>query len=266
MQSSNCDEISIWIDTPRGRTRVCLSVPNRPMRMSDIVPLAQRFTDIQVEQAIAQEEAAGRSLTCRAGCGACCRQLVPISAPEAFLLADHVASLPPDQRDDSIARFGRLVEELRVRAAMPALQILARDYKQTDLKKVAENYFSYGLPCPLLLDESCSVYDVRPISCRDYNVTSPAEWCIHPTEHTINKIPTPSGMSFALARLAAKLTGNAPELITLGLALDWAEDHAPLAFEEWPGRDLIRGFLDELKQLPWPFQADESMQIEEDKN
>ena len=39
------------------------------MRMSDIVPLAQRFTDIQAEQAIAQEEAAGRSLTCRAGCG-----------------------------------------------------------------------------------------------------------------------------------------------------------------------------------------------------
>jgi Fe-S-cluster containining protein len=36
------------------------------------------------------------------------------------------------------------------------------------------------MPCPFLEDESCSIHPDRPLVCREYLVTSPAELCAGP--------------------------------------------------------------------------------------
>ncbi len=44
----------------------------------------------------------------------------------------------------------------------------------------ARRYFHLGIACPFLEDESCSIHADRPISCREYLVTSPAVNCADP--------------------------------------------------------------------------------------
>src|SRR6266576_2839276 len=69
--------------------KMSVTVPAGPTRLDDLVPLLQILSDNVV--AVAEHEAAqqGVCISCRKGCGACCRQLVPISPVEAR----HVARL-----------------------------------------------------------------------------------------------------------------------------------------------------------------------------
>ena len=45
-----------------------------------------------------QVEQAGERVSCRAGCSACCRQLVVVSPLEAVAIAEHVRRLDPAAR------------------------------------------------------------------------------------------------------------------------------------------------------------------------
>ena len=41
------------------------------------------------------------------------------------------------------------------------------------MRILGREYFQLGIPCPFLEEESCSIYHDRPITCREYLVTSP---------------------------------------------------------------------------------------------
>jgi hypothetical protein len=64
----------------------------------DLLPAARELTMQVTAVAVEQARAKGLEISCKAGCGVCCRQLVPISIVEAQLLADLVAALPPEQQ------------------------------------------------------------------------------------------------------------------------------------------------------------------------
>jgi Fe-S-cluster containining protein len=117
-----------------------------------------------------------------------------------------------------------------------------------DLSVLARDYFALALPCPLLAEERCGLHDVRPLSCRDFNVTTPAEWCAEPTSHPVHKIATPPLLAVPLARLTAKLTRAKTALIPLGLAMQWVDSHAALGFAKWPGDRLLRALVREIRQ------------------
>ena len=223
-----------------------LRVPKRRLRLSEIVPAAAHVTDAVVEQAVARDAEQGHTLSCRAGCGACCRQLVPVSGPEAFRLAEHIVELPAEERERWIGRFEQAERTLAESGLLPRLQaLMARGPVGTDLSALARDYFALGLPCPLLVDESCALHPVRPLSCRDYNVTTPAAWCANPPEHRIRKVATPPLLSAPLARTMTRLGKTEFALIPLGLALQWVEAHAALAYATWPGERLLRTLVRE---------------------
>jgi Fe-S-cluster containining protein len=229
--------------------RFQLRVPRRPLRLGELATLLQNVTDEVVAQAIAREDAEGRTLSCRAGCGACCRQLVPVSGPEALRLADHIVELPAPERERWITRFEEVERALAASALWPALETLMTEGPgERDLTSLARDYFALGLPCPLLVAESCALHPVRPLSCRDYNVTSPAEWCADPPSHHPRKVPTPPLLSAPLAQMLARLTKSKPALIPLGLALYWVERHAELGFTTWPGERLLRALVREIRR------------------
>jgi Fe-S-cluster containining protein len=246
MADADLAKLGLRLATSTGDLDVQLQVPRGPLRLSALAALAQHLTDLMVEQAVMGEREAGRELSCAAGCGACCTQLVPLSAPEAFVLADHVVQLPAAERDAVIDRFDRAVQTISDRGAMPLLEGLAKAPDQADLPAIAARYFALSIPCPLLMDDSCSAHAHRPLVCRHYNVTSPAEWCADPTQHAIAHVPTPPLMSPKLAQLTAELSGGTAQLIPLPLALDWAEQHAALAMQTWPGVELLGGLLQSL--------------------
>ncbi len=107
-------------------------------------------------------------------------------------------------------------------------------------------YFAQGIACPFLEEESCSIYEERPITCREYLVTSPAENCSQPTPENIRRVKVLMPVFNAVARWQAPPSGHFLERwVPLILAPEWPEDHPDNAPPR-PGLDLLRELLDHL--------------------
>jgi hypothetical protein len=107
-------------------------------------------------------------------------------------------------------------------------------------------YFRLGITCPFLEDGSCSIYEHRPLVCREYLVTSPAAHCARQGDPTapISMVPV-SNTSHALALLPHD---NPADLLRLPLtlALSWSASH-PERRDRLPGRVWMERFFDRLR-------------------
>jgi Fe-S-cluster containining protein len=239
---------SVEFQTPLGPIRGKVEIDTGPTRLAELVPTAYDLTDILVERANRNEEKAGRKITCGPGCGTCCCQMVALSPPEALYFADLVASLPEPQRKEVIGRMERVSEELERRNWIDDL--LDPDYSDEVVLPIAKEYFFLNRPCPFLKNQSCGIHPFRPIACREYNVTSPAEGCVDPYRYGVAKVPMPLPLSAPLSILTAKLTGTKPRLIPLTLSLRWVAEHSNLKDCQWPGVELFQRFMDIVGRVP----------------
>jgi hypothetical protein len=71
-----------------------VDLPTSPVTRTELLPVLQGFTNAIVGLAEARASEAGLAVSCRKGCGACCRQLVPVAEPELRHLAEVVAAMP----------------------------------------------------------------------------------------------------------------------------------------------------------------------------
>lgn len=89
-----------------------------------------------------------KNIACQAGCSYCCYFKIEVKPLEIIAIADHLKkTFPPEKIDavvkkakDNIAEFDQL------------------DYSQ----QVSTNQ-----PCPFLLEDQCSIYNLRPTKCRN---------------------------------------------------------------------------------------------------
>src|SRR5262249_35860798 len=107
-------------------------------------------------------------------------------------------------------------------------------------------YFYQAIPCPFLDHESCSIHDKRPISCREYLVTSPAAHCTKPKAGAVQCVPLSATVSKAVKSLGGKPSGPILPWVPLVLADEWAENHGEDALR--PAPELLRTFLDRLSE------------------
>src|SRR4030095_16404195 len=77
-----------------------ITVPKAAFPAAEIVPALQGLVNAVVEAA-----EAGKSISCRKGCGACCRQLVPVSRTEGERLVALIEAMPRERRATLHARF-----------------------------------------------------------------------------------------------------------------------------------------------------------------
>jgi len=157
-------------------------------------------------------------VSCRAGCGACCRHLVAVTPFEAGSLMRLVESLPTAERQAIRAGFAaaaRAIDEVGLRAEVAGAPLLAL----AALRGLAARYFHLGIPCPFLQDERCAVYPHRPLVCREYIVTSPPEECQTPGQ--IELVPVPGRLFSHLGRNS----NNGPAWVPLVLAPEWVAEH-----------------------------------------
>ena len=239
---------AVEIQTTTGPLRGRVAVDPGPMRLADLVPTAIELTTALVARANRRETEAGRAVSCRAGCGACCRQMVPLSPPEAFHLADVIGSLPPDRREAALLRFVEIEALLEEHGMIE--ELLDPHFDDEPVLRIARAYFDLQQACPFLVEESCSIHAHRPVACREYNVTSPAAWCADAYTQPIEKVPMPLPLSAPLARLTAQLTGTRPRLVPLTLVPRFVADHRELASRTWPGVELFGRFMEQLGGAP----------------
>lgn len=229
--------------TPDGPIRGRVQVDMGPMRIAELVPTATELTQVLGMKAQQRVERFGMKISCRAGCGACCRQMVPVSPPEAYFIADRIARTGDLERAHLLRKFDRIEAHLASLDMVPPL--LDAEVNSSPVRALNRTYFALQMPCPFLVEESCSIHADRPVACRDYNVTSPASNCRDPYTFPVEVVPMPMPLSLALARVFAELTGTEPTLIPLTLVPRWVREHPEWRERTWPGLELFQKFMTE---------------------
>ncbi|MEO8053530.1 MAG: YkgJ family cysteine cluster protein [Acidobacteriota bacterium] len=222
-----------------------MTLPAGPARPEFLLPVFQRMADGFVGLAEKRAGAEGRTVSCRKGCGACCRQLVPIGEDEARRIRQLVEDLPEPRRGEIRARFARARERLSETGLLSKLENRG-NFAESEVLSFGLTYFHLGIACPFLEEESCSIHASRPISCREYLVTSPAANCADPKPGAIELVEMPAKVWTAVARAVSvdPPTRFIP-WVPLILAPDWASTH-PDESEPRPVEDVFRGVFAEL--------------------
>lgn len=133
------------------------------------------------EQQIA---AAGAKFACGKGCSLCCSLRVDVFAHEIFMVAAYIESHFTDEQ----------IEALRERLRVHAEAVLPLSPFQ---------HATRNIPCPLLQDGACTVYEARPLSCRRHHSLDYAT-CEHTYAHP-SDLDYPSSHERSVYRAASKM-------------------------------------------------------------
>jgi Fe-S-cluster containining protein len=209
-----------------GQFNASAKVPVGRTNLTQILPVIQSLDSSFIDGVSAQVARLGRTVSCKAGCGACCRQMVPLSIFEAEALTGWIRTLPEERRQELAQRFHQAL--LRLAAAGLIDRLVEEDWfaETESARLMALDYFHAGVPCPFLEDESCSIYPIRPLICREYLVTSPAEFCSAPSANTVVPIRLPLYFSRVLNRIGAEVERSPRGWIPLLFLFAWMESGA----------------------------------------
>lgn len=224
---------NVHLDVMGQQRTVTVDIPQGQQAVAALLPAARQFSEQIVAVAVAAVESAGHTVSCRAGCGACCRQLVVISLTDAEALSQLVASMPAERQAIIRQRFADAIAQLENAGLLDAtepkgdrhlVQVLPT-IDGEPVKPLAQRYFQQQIACPFLEEESCGIYLDRPLVCREYLVTSPAQDCSRLFELPVVRIEMPVRMGGVMIQLTHRLAGAPLEGIPIVLALEWADAH-----------------------------------------
>ena len=238
-------EIGFRQGDEEGKMKASIDLPEGEVTVTQLLPVLQGLTSRIVNGVT---EGTGTQISCKAGCGACCRQVVPISVYEAEGLATWIRGLPADQQAMIEERFAQTVEELREKGLLQRLQTVGWDAKSEATRDLALDFLRAGVACPFLVNESCAIHPIRPLICREYVVVSPAEYCSAPWLNQVVGVTVPVQLSHALRRLAARMEGADEGWLPLVLLLEWMRaGAAPGEKVKGTGQEVVRRVLGELQ-------------------
>lgn len=218
-----------------------MTVPAKPVKVRKMLPIFQAITNNFVEIGEAVTAAEGEQISCAKGCGACCRQVVPIAEMEAFYLAELIENLPEPRRSEIKRRFALSVQRLVEIDWFERLKKY-REMSYEERVAISMEYFYLGIPCPFLENDACSIHPNRPIVCREYLVTSPAVNCQNPTPQTVKPIKMPFQVKNVMNRFNEQML-FVPLIGLLGFVEQFPESENLAT-----GADWMRKFLTFLKQ------------------
>jgi Fe-S-cluster containining protein len=228
-------------------------VPAGPTNLTQILPVIQSLENSLIEGVTAQLADAGRTVSCKAGCGACCRQIVPLNIFEAEALTVWIRSLPESRQQELAQRFHQTL--LKLAAAGLIDRMVNEDWlADTDsARQLALDYLHQRVPCPFLEDESCSIHPIRPLICREYLVTSAPEHCVDPATLKVVPVRLPLYFSRILNRIGAELEHDARGWIPLVFLFAWMKAGVhPGEAVAGPGPEVLYEFVKRLDKANPP--------------
>jgi Fe-S-cluster containining protein len=127
-----------------------LKTGRTPLHISEVAGQAVTVADDATRAAMISDPPHAPS-ACREGCAWCCHKQVGVAAPEILRIVTHLQqTMAPNE-----------LEALRDRVA-----------RLNDQRQKSPSRTRSGIPCALLVDNRCSVYPVRPLTCRGFNSTN----------------------------------------------------------------------------------------------
>lgn len=220
------------------------TVPAKPLRLRRMLPVFQQMSNTFNDVGIESLKANGKEISCRAGCGACCRQLVPISEAEAFNLRDLIENMPEPRQSEIRRRFADGIDKLNKISFFERLESSAEG-DEAEYSNAIREYFLLQIACPFLENESCAIHKSRPIACREYLVTSPAEYCSSATGENIENVEYMFKVKDALLSIGRNKLKSELPFVPLIRLLEWTDkksDDSP----ERGGKDWMDMFFAQL--------------------
>lgn len=217
-------------------------VPADACSPRELLPDVQRFANRLVDAQIQQVVAHGENISCKAGCGACCRQMVPIGPDEARHLAALVDAMPPERQAIVRERFRAAIE--RLESSGLSMAGIGPDTDREKYRETVLGYFRLGIACPFLEDESCSIHPDRPLVCREYLVTSDPAHCANLGTGKVQQVAMPVRLWNVFARSAHPR--RQLDWTCLIYALEFARNQ-PEPPPAKTGPEQVERFLDQLR-------------------
>src|SRR6185312_753356 len=241
-------EVNFALDIGPSRLDASAVVPAGETNLTQMLPVLQDLSSNIINATVQIAENEGQSISCRAGCGACCRQLVPLSIFEAQVLADWIHTLPAERQSELAARFDAALMQLESSGILPRLDPSVRSQDRTESRALALEYLRLRVPCPFLENESCSIHPIRPVICREYLVTSPPANCVDPTVFPVVGVPQQLKFSHVLANLGAQVDPPSGGWMPLVFLFAWirAGKGDPGKAVTGTGPDLLYGIIQRL--------------------
>lgn len=251
--NSSASRVRATFSLPVGAAQLHASaeVPAGRTTLTALLPIIQNLENAIVARVSEEATAAGSPISCGPGCGACCRQMVPVSLFEAEALTDWMRSLPEAQRSELEGRFHRAL--LALRDAGVIEKIVGENWLKGGeaAAQLSIDYFHAGVPCPFLENESCGIHPIRPLSCREYLVTSPPALCRDPSVHDVSGVRLPLKLSRALFAYGCEIEHDPRGWIPLVFLLAWGRSGAkPGDRVAGSGEEVLRGFLEKVAGVP----------------
>lgn len=223
-------------------------VPEDPIPAKAMLPLFRSMSDAFVEFGRQVAEAEGNTVSCREGCAHCCRQLVPMSALEALEIADWIDELPPAEQAALRARFEATERQLSFLGLSTDADFM-NGLEQPQLREYAEKYIAAYIDCPFLAQERCTIYEIRPMACREYLVTSPAENCRRPSPETIRRMPVPARFGAVLPWMPNGRLREGVVVFPLPALLRWLDRERDRPRSPVPGTEIFENAIEKIRQL-----------------
>jgi Fe-S-cluster containining protein len=227
-----------------------MSVVEGQARLADIVPAARVLSNILVQAVLKKLSRDGKFVPCRKGCSACCNYLIPLSVPEVFRLWYEVLSMPPNR--------GRAIVQSCLEAATKILKYMPENLETNDLTKtniqieasrLSRWYSGLELFCPFLSEGLCTIYQQRPMACREHMVTGSALLCEAQSTEESQVIRMPVSIIECLSRLATELEQSDIEVVMLPLALPWVQGNLVRCERKWSAVTMVERFVGIVKEM-----------------
>jgi Fe-S-cluster containining protein len=232
-----------------------MTVPAKPVKPQRMLPIFQQMANSFVGMTETAVKSAGGEISCRKGCAACCRQAIPLSEIEAYQITETVEAMPEPRRTEMKKRFETAWHHF---ADSGWFERLDESFKMPpeERNEIVVEYFNEKIDCPFLEDEMCSIHQTRPLACREYIVTSPAENCSHLSAETVRMVELPVKTSDTVRKISnsAELNSSPANFVPLVLALEWTRRKAD-EFPEKTGEQWMADFFRNLTKSEIPKQG-----------
>jgi len=257
--SYNCgtEVIGLELDILGKKMNFHISAGKDQARLADIVPLARTICTKITDVVLQSVSSNGGQIACRKGCLACCRHLIPLSVPEAFRLNEEIAAATGRRRESvwkTCLHAARQILDRKPPIPLMPQTAEASPASSVDLNLVSKWYRDFKLDCPFLHNGVCTIYEQRPLACREHYVTGSAKAC-REERCCPEVLEMPVQVPNALGKLASELEGTSVEAVILPLALVWCEENRQRAERTWPFATMVKRFFEIVKEMAYENSA-----------
>ena len=120
---------------------------------------------------------------------------------------------------------------------------------QSQIDRLSKWYAGLKLACPFLSDDLCTMYEQRPLACREHIVTGSLVSCEAEETNELEAVRMPISVLDALSQLTAVLEHSDAEAVMLPLALPWAQNNIQRSKRTWPAVIMAEQFVAVLKTM-----------------